>query len=287
MTSAYILPRVLNGLSFGALLFLVASGLTLTFGLMRTLNFAHGAFYLLGGYVALDVLGRAGSYWVGMAVALILVGLLGLVFERLLLHRFIGRELPQIIITVGLAFLISDQVLGHYGGAPRTPPRPPGLSGSFTVGAVTFPWFRLGLIVIALVVWAALWLLVNKTRTGAIIRAAVDDQEMARAVGLRVPVIFMLVFAFGAALAAFAGVWGGAFTGLAPGTELQILILALIVVVVGGLGSLNGALLAAAMVGLVDEFGKALFPELAFFTIFAPVALLLAVRPQGLLGKAA
>ncbi len=282
-----VLARGLNGLSFGALLFLVASGLTLTFGLMRTLNLAHGAFYLLGGYIALDVLRRSDSYWLGLGAALVAVGLLGLIFERLLLHRFIGRELPQIILTIGFAFLISDLVLGHYGGAPATPPRPPGLQGSFTVGQITFPWFRLGLIVIALLVWAGLWLLVNRTRTGAVIRAAVDDQEMARAIGVRVPLIFMVMFAFGAVLAAFAGVWGGAFTGLAPGEEFQILILALVVVVVGWLGSVNGALLAAALVGLVDEFGRALFPELAFFTIFAPVALLLAFRPRGLFGKVA
>ncbi len=287
MSTAETLSRLLNGLSFGSLLFLVASGLTLTFGLMRVLNLAHGAFYLLGGYLALDLLGRTDSYWVGMGGALVAVGLLGLAFERFLLHRFIGRELPQIIITVGLAFLISDLVLGYYGGAPRTPPRPPGLSGTFTAGDVTFPWFRLALIGIALLVWLSLWLLINKTRTGAMIRAAVDDQEMARAVGIRVPVIFMLVFGFGAVLASFAGVWGGAFTGLAPGEEFQILILALVVVVVGGLGSVNGCLLAAGLVGLVDEFGKALFPELAFFTIFAPVAVLLAVRPRGLFGKAA
>ncbi len=287
MDVAYIAPRVLNGLSFGALLFLVASGLTLTFGLMRTLNLAHGAFYLLGGYVALDLFGRTGSYWASTGASLVLVGLVGLVFERFLLHRFVGRELPQIILTIGFAFLLSDQMLGHYGGAPQTPPRPPGLSGTFTVDVVTFPWYRLALIGVALLVWLGLWLLVNRTRTGAMIRAAVDDQEMARAVGIRVPFIFMVVFAFGAALAAFAGIWGGAFTGLAPGTEFQILILAVVVVVVGGLGSVNGALLAAALVGLMDEFGKALFPELAFFTIFAPVAVLLAFRPRGLLGKAA
>lgn len=281
------LPRLLNGLSFGALLFLVASGLTLTFGLMRTLNLAHGAFYLLGGYLALDVLQRTGSYWAGLGAALIAVGLIGLIFERLLLHRFLGKELPQIIMTIGFAFFLSDLMLGYFGGAPRNPPRPPGLAGSFTFAGVTFPWFRLGLIFIALLVWFALWLLVNRTRTGAKIRAAVDDQDMARAVGIRVPVIFMTVFAFGSALAAFAGVWGGAFTGLEPGTEFQMLIMALVVVVVGGLGSVNGALLAAALVGLLDEFGKAYFPEFAMFTIFAPVALLLAFRPRGLLGKEA
>lgn len=283
---SWIAPRVLNGLSFGALLFLVSSGLTLTFGLMRTLNLAHGAFYLLGGYVALDLLSRTGSYWLSTGAALVIVGLLGLVFERLLLHRLLGRELPQIILTIGLAFLLSDAMLGYYGGATQTPPRPPGLSGVVRLGGITFPWFRLGLIVVALLLWIGLWVLVNKTTTGAKIRAAVDDEEMARAVGIKVRTIFMVVFALGAALAAFAGVWGGAFTGLAPGTEFQILIFAVVVVVVGGLGSVNGALLAAALVGLVDEFGKALFPELGYFTIFAPVALLLAFRPTGLFGRA-
>lgn len=281
------LPRIFSGLSFGALLFLVASGLTLTFGLMRTLNLAHGAFYLLGGYLALDLLARTGSYWLALGIAMTVVGLLGLLFERALLHRFVGKELPQIILTIGLAFMLSDLMLGYFGGAPRQPPRPPGLTGSFTIAGVTLPWFRLGLIAVALLVWVALWLLMNRTKTGARIRAAVDDQEMARAVGIRVPRIFMTVFAFGAALAAFAGVLGGAFTGLQAGTEFQMLILALIVVVLGGLGSVNGALLAAALVGLADEFGKAYFPELAMFTIFAPVAVLLAFRRRGLFGREA
>jgi branched-chain amino acid transport system permease protein len=280
------LARALNGLSYGALLFLVASGLTLTFGLMRTLNLAHGAFYLLGGYLALEVLQTTGSYWAGLGAAMVAVGLLGMLFERVLLHRFIGRELQQIIVTIGMAFFLSDVMLGYFGGAPQSPPRPPGLTSSLEIGGLTFPWFRVALIGIALLVWVGLWFLVNRTRAGAQIRAAVDDQEMARAVGIKVPLIFMVVFACGSALAAFAGVWGGAFTGLEPGTEFQMLIMALVVVVVGGLGSVNGALLAAALVGLVDEFGKALFPEFAMFTVFAPVAVLLAIRPQGLFGRA-
>jgi branched-chain amino acid transport system permease protein len=280
------LARILNGLSYGALLFLVASGLTLTFGLMRTLNLAHGAFYLLGGYLALEVFNSTGSYWAGLGAAMVAVGLLGMLFERVLLHRFIGRELQQIIVTIGLAFFLSDLMLGYFGGAPKSPPRPPGLTGSAEIASITFPWFRIGLIAIALLVWFGLWYLVNRTRAGAQIRAAVDDQEIARAVGIKVPLIFMVVFACGSALAAFAGVWGGAFTGLEPGTEFQMLIMALVVVVVGGLGSVNGALLAAAVVGLVDEFGKTLFPEFAMFTVFAPVALLLAIRPQGLFGRA-
>ncbi len=282
---ASLLSHVLNGLSFGSLLFLVASGLTLTFGLMRALNLAHGAFFLLGGYVALDLLGRTDSYWLAMLGAVVVVGLLGVAFERFLVHRVLHRELAQVVLTIGAAFVIADQILAYWGGRPVMPPRPPGLGGSVTIGDLTFPWFRLSLIVIALVVFVSLWLLINRTRVGAMIRASVDDEEMARSVGIRVPVLFMAVFGAGSALAAFAGVWGGAFTGLEPGGEFSILLLALVVTVVGGLGSVTGAFVAGLGVGLVDEFGKSLFPSFALFTIYAPVALLLAIRPRGLLGR--
>lgn len=283
---ASFVGHVLNGLSFGSLLFLVASGLTLTFGLMRTVNLAHGAFYALGGYVALDVLGRTDSYWIALVVTIVVVALLGVVFERSLLRRLEGAELPQVVLTVGVAFIIADQILGYYGGRTFTPPRPPGLAGVLRFGGVVFPTFRLVLILVAIAVWALLLLLLERTKTGAMVRAAVDDEPIARTVGIRVPRIFMAVFAAGSALAAFAGVWGGAFTGLSPGTEFEILLLALVVVVAGGLGSVTGALVAGLGVGLVDEFGKWLFPGFALFTVYAPVALLLAVRPSGLFGRA-
>jgi branched-chain amino acid transport system permease protein len=283
----WLISHVLNGLSFGALLFLLASGLTLTFGLLRSVNLAHGGFYLLGGYLGLDLAQRFGSYWLGLLFAVIAVGFVGLAVERGLLHRLRGQELPQIVLTIGVAFVISDQILAHYGGRPRTPPRPPGLEGVLTMGEVIFPWFRLALIAVALAVWAGFWLLLQRTRLGAMTRAAVDDGEMARGVGIPVPRVLGAMFALGAALAAFAGVWGGAFLGLAPGGEFNVLLLSLVVVVVGGLGSVNGALVGAGLVGLVNEFGRALFPELALFTIYAPVALLLAFRAQGLFGAAA
>lgn len=280
-----ILGHVLNGVSFGALLFLLASGLTLTFGLMRTVNLAHGAFYALGGYIALDVLRRTDQYWFAMAVGIVAATIVGILFERLALHKVLNKELPQIIITVGFAFLASDLVLAYYGGRPQSPPRPPGLDGVLRLENFAFPHFRLGLIVVAVLVWLGLHLLITRTRIGAMVRAAVDDEWIARSVGIRVPVIFVSVFGLGTALAAFAGVWGGAFTGLAPGSEFEILLLALVVTVVGGLGSVGGALIAAVGVGLLDEFGKWLFPSYALFTLYAPVAVLLALRPQGLFGK--
>lgn len=283
MTS--LVAHALNGLSFGSLLFLLASGLTLAFGLMRVLNLAHGAFYLLGGYLSLDLLARTGSYWLAMAGAVAAVGLLGVGFERLLVQRVRHEELAQVVLTVGAAFLIADQILAHYGGRPVAPPRPPGLEGTVSVAQITFPTFRLALIVVAAVVFALLWVLINRTTVGASLRAAVDDEQMARASGIRVPALFMAVFGAGSALAAFGGVLGGAFTGLDPGGEFSILLLALVVVVVGGLGSVSGAFVAALLVGLVDEFGKWLFPSFALFTLYAPVALLLAWRPTGLFGR--
>ncbi len=280
-----VLGHVLNGLSFGSVLFLLASGLTLTFGLMRTVNLAHGAFFALGGYIALDVLRRTDRYWFSLLVAIIAATVVGVLFERLALHRVLGKELPQIIITVGFAFLIADLLLAYYGGRPQSPPRPPGLDGVLRLENFAFPHFRLALIVLAVVVWLGLHLLITKTKVGAMVRASVDDEPIARSVGVKVPVIFVTVFGAGTALAAFAGVWGGAFTGLQPGSEWQILLLALVVVVVGGLGSVGGALIAALAVGLLDEFGKWLFPSFALFTLYAPVAVLLAIRPQGFFGK--
>lgn len=277
--------HVLNGLSFGALLFLLGSGLTLTFGLMRTINLAHGAFYALGGYIALEVGRRIGGYWLGLVVAVVVVALLGVVVEKYVLHRLLHRELPQIMATVGIAFVIGDLILWTWGGRPQSLPRPPGLEGILRIGDLVFPWYRLALIGLAVAVWFALQRTLGTTLTGARIRAAVDDEAIARSVGINVPVVFATTFAAGSGLAAFAGVWGGAFTGLSPGSEWDILLLALVVVVVGGLGSISGALVAALLVGLLDEFGKWLFPSFALFTLYAPVAVLLALRPQGLFGR--
>ena len=284
MTS--LVSHVLNGLSFGSLLFLVASGLTLAFGLMRALNLAHGAFYLLGGYLALDILQRTDSYLLAVVGAVAAVTLLGVAFERLLMHRVLQQELAQVVLTVGAAFLIADQILAYYGGRPTFPPRPPGLEGSISFAGITFPTFRLGLMLVAVLVFGALWVLIHRTKVGAQLRAAVDDEQMARASGVPVPALFMSVFGAGAGLAAFGGIWGGTLTGLEPGGEFTILLLALVVVVVGGLGSVSGAFAAALLVGLLDEFGKWLFPSYALFTLYAPVAVLLAIRPSGLFGKA-
>ncbi|WP_406280363.1 branched-chain amino acid ABC transporter permease [Embleya sp. NBC_00896] len=280
------LTHSVNGLAYGSLLFLVASGLTITFGLLRTVNLAHGAFYLLGGYLAYDLASNGTDYWLALLLGVLAAAAAGMVVQRLFLHRLAGRELPQIVLTLGVAYIIGDQILANYGGDPVAPQTPPGLEGPVTIGDWVFPKFRLAMIGVALLLAAFAGALLRFTPTGAKVRAAVDDEEIARAVGIRVPLIFLLVFGFGTGLAAFAGVWGGAFTSLSPDSGFEVLLLALIVVVVGGLGSIGGALTAAFAVGLIDQYGKVWFPEWALFTLYASVAALLAVRPRGLFGKA-
>lgn len=280
--------NLLNGLAFGSLLFLVASGLTITFGLMRTINLAHGAFYLLGGYFAFDLFERTDNYWLSLLLAVALTAALGMLMERFLLHRLLNQELPQIILTVGVALIVGDLLLAKYGGNPISPPVPAQLEGSLQLSdTMVFPKFRAFLIILALVLAALTVAFLRWSSVGAKVRAAVDDQDIARSIGIPVPIIFLLVFGAGTALAAFAGVWGGALTSLSPDAGFEVLLLALVVVVVGGLGSVPGALIAAFAVGLLDQFGRVLFPEWALFTVYAPVALFLAFRPTGLMGQVA
>jgi branched-chain amino acid transport system permease protein len=189
-------------------------------------------------------------------------------------------------MTIGFALIFQDLALLIWGGDPYTIPTPPMLSGAVRIGDLTFPVYRIFIVAIAIVIAAALWLALEGTRTGALIRAAVDDAEMAQGVGINVPTISLLIFALGAGLAALGGVIGGGFLGVYPGVDFEVLPYAFVVVIVGGLGSLPGAMVGSLLVGLLDNFGKALFPELSYFTLFAPMALILALRPTGLFGRA-
>lgn len=276
--------QILNGISLGMLLFLLAAGLSLIYGLMRILNLAHGSYYLLGTYVALSVVRATDSLLLAGVVAAAVVALLGIVMERLFLRRVPREELPQALLTFGWLLIVADVSLWIWGGTPETLPRPEALSQSLRIGPMVFPSYRLFVIAIGAVIGVALWLLQEKTKLGAMIRAAIDDAEIARATGINVSLLSTAVFALGAALAAAGGVIAGPLLGVYPGADFEILLLAFVVVIVGGLGSLKGAFFGALLVGLLDNFGKALFPELALFTIFAPMAFILAVRPTGLFG---
>ena len=285
MTTEFWITQTFNGLSYGALLFLLASGLSLIFGVMRIVNLAHGSYFLLGGYVGLSVVWRTHSFVVALLAGALAIALIGVGMERLFLRRLSGQTLGQVLMTIGFALIFQDLALLLWGGDPYSLPVPAPLQGVLTVGALRFPRYRLFIMVVAVVIGAALWLALDRTRAGAMIRAAVDDAEMAQGVGIRVPTISMGVFALGAALAALGGVIGGGFLGVYPGLDFEILPYAFVVVIVGGLGSLPGAMVGSLLVGLLDNFGKALFPELAYFTLFAPMALILALRPTGLFGR--
>jgi branched-chain amino acid transport system permease protein len=276
--------QVLNGVSFGMLLFLLAAGLSLIYGLMRILNLAHGSYYILGAYVALSVGRATGSLVLAAAAGTAAGVVLGIVMERVFLRRVPRDELPQALLTFGFLLIIGDLALWIWGGTPQTLPRPEWLSTSVRLGTLYFPAYRLFVIAVGVVVGVGLWLLQDYTRLGAMLRAAIDDPEIARTVGIKVPVLTTGVFAFGAGLAALGGIMGGPLLGVYPGADFEILLLAFVVVIIGGLGSLKGAFVGGLVVGLLDNFGKALFPELALFTIFAPMALILAVRPTGLFG---
>lgn len=278
--------QTLNGLTFAALLFLVSSGFTLIFGLMRIVNLAQGSLYLLGGYIGLSVIRGTGSYWLALLAGAVAVAVFGLVIERGLLRAVRGRPMSEILLTVGLSFIVADVALAVWGGDPITLDPPAAIGGRTELLGVTYPVFRLAVVALGIAVAVALWLLLERTRIGAVVRAGVDDREMAAALGINVKAVFSAVFALGALLAGLAGVVGGAYLGLYPGADTEILTYALVVVVVGGLGSLRGAALAALLVGLVYVFGQSLVPDLAYFVVFAPMALVLILRPQGLFGRA-
>lgn len=286
MGASFYLQQALNGLSFGALLFLLASGLTLIFGLMRVANIAHGSYYLLGAYVGLSVMRWTGVFPLAILAGGAAVALIGIVMQRWFLARFHQQTLPQVLLTMGFAFFFSDQALLVWGGDPQSIPVPKVLSGTLVIGTVYFPAYRLFVIGVGLCVFVGLWLLLERTRLGATVRAAVDDAEMARGLGINVGRVMTGVFALGAFLAAAGGVMGGAFLSIYPGADFDVLPLTFVVVIMGGLGSLKGALIGSLLVGLLDNFGKAMFPELSYFTLFAPMALILAVRPTGLFGRA-
>jgi branched-chain amino acid transport system permease protein len=279
------LIQAFNGISYGALLFLLGSGLSLIFGVMRIVNLSHGSYFLLGGYVALSVIWSTGSWLLAIPVAAVSIGLLGLVMERVFLRPLGFDPLRQVLLTVGFAFLFQQAALDIWTGNPFdiTPPRK--ITGSIVVGSLHLPLYRIFMIGVALAIGLALWLVMEKTRLGAIVRATVDDAQMARGVGIDTSLVSMLIFALGAFLAALGGVIGGAFVGVYPGLDFEMLPIAFAVVIIGGMGSLGGAAIGALLVGLADNFGKALFPEVSYFTLYAPMALILAVRPTGLFGR--
>jgi branched-chain amino acid transport system permease protein len=279
------LIQAFNGISYGALLFLVGSGLSLIFGVMRIVNLSHGSYFLLGGYVALSVIWTTGSWLLAIPVAATAIALVGLAMERIFLRPLGFDPLRQVLLTVGFAFLFQQATLDIWTGNNFDINPPEALSKSVVIGGIYFPLYRVFMIGTALAIGITLWLAMEKTRMGAVVRATVDDAQMARGVGIDTSRVSMFIFALGAFLAALGGVIGGGFLSVYPGLDFEILPLAFAVVIIGGMGSLGGAAIGAVLVGLADNFGKALFPEISYFTLYAPMALILAVKPTGLFGR--
>lgn len=278
--------QALNGISLGMLLFLLAAGLSLIYGLMRILNLTHGSYYLVGTYIGSTIIARTGSFALALLIAPLAMALVGALMERYFLRRFHLDELPQTLLTFGFLFIFADISLSLWGGDPILLDKPEAFSKSILIGNNFYPTYRLLLIAVGLAVAGCLWWLQDHTRLGGMLRAGVDDAETARAMGIDVSLLFTLVFALGAFLAALAGVLGGPIIGASAGTDFDVMLLAFVVVIVGGLGSLRGALVGGLIVGLLDNFGKIFFPEFALFTVFVPMAIILSFRPTGLFGRA-
>ena len=284
---SFWLIQTLNSLAFGAVLFTLAAGFSLIFGMMRIANLSHGAYFMLGAYVGLSVMAHGYHFWVAVLAAGVTVAAVGGIVERLVLRRLAGNNLSQVLATLGVAFVIADFSLWRWGGDPQQLSAPAALSGSAHVLGLAFPLYRLSMILFSIVIGVCLWLLLDKTRLGMMIRASVDDMQMARAIGIPASRLFSVVFCIGAALAGIGGVLAAPILSVYPGMDADMLPLALVVVILGGVGSLLGAFVGSFVIGCIYTFGQVLFPDLAYIVLFLPMVIILALRPRGLFGRIA
>ena len=291
------LNALFNGITLGSLYFLVASGFSLIFGLMRNVNLAHGSLYLLGGYVGYEIADLTGLWLLAFPAAFLVVGALGVLLQIFVFRRMEGQDLRQTLVTIGISIVMADLMLWIWGGDFYNIVPPDWLNGpmdTFFVTAVKrsgdlvflkYPLVRVVIFAASVAVGVGMWLLLNRTRIGMLIRAGVDDRDMLSATGARIQLVFVIVFAFGAGLAGIAGVVGGTFQSVAPGEDIRFLLASLVVVIVGGMGSISGAALGALLIGLAEQFGSVYFPTYAVVLTFLIMVLVLAFRPRGLMGR--
>jgi branched-chain amino acid transport system permease protein len=277
--------QTLNGVAYGMLLFLLSAGLSLILGMMNIANLAHGAFYLLASYIGYSIMRHTASFPLALAAGALTGLAIGFATERLFMRRLLGRTHSQVLVSIGIALILADATLVIWQGDPLTIRPPAFLARSIDLWVMRFPAYRLFIIVCGLLIAVGLNVVLRRTRLGAVIRASVDNQEMARAVGIDIEKVFMWTFGFGSLLAGFAGVMGAPYLSVYPGLDWELLPLTLVVVIVGGIGSINGAIVGSLILGLLDNYGRALFPDLAYFTLFVPMIIILAFRPGGLLPR--
>ena len=277
--------QLLTGLAYGMLLFMMATGLTIIFGLLNVVNLAHGALFMVGGYIALTFVKNYTNFWIALILTVAVMAILGIIIERFLLNRMYGKEFEQVLLTFGLIFVLSDAAKWIWGSSPQAIPIPPALNGSIRIGDIAFPEYRLFVVIVGCVFALILWYLEARTRIGAIVRAGVDDREMLGALGINFKLVFSCVFAFGAAMAGLSGALGAPILGLYVGMDGHILILSLVIVVIGGLGTWKGAFVGAILVGMIDTLGRIWFPQISMAIIFALMVIVLLIKPSGLFGK--
>lgn len=277
--------QTLNSLALGGVLFLLASGFSLIFGLMRIANLTHGGLFMLGAYLGVSILKVVPNLWVAALLSGLAVALFGGLLEKLILRKLAGNVLGQVLVTLGVAYIIADACLLIWGGDPIPLQTPAFLQQPLRVAGFAFPAYRIAVVVLAVLVGITLFFIMEKTRLGAMIRAGVDDMQMARAVGIPVSRLFTIVFCLGAGLAGAGGVIGGPIMSAYPGLDSDMLPLALIVVILGGVGSLIGAFVGSFIIGFVYTFGVALLPQLAYVILFLPMIFVIAFRPRGLFGR--
>jgi branched-chain amino acid transport system permease protein len=291
------LSAVLNGITLGGLYFLVASGFTLIFGLMRNVNLAHGSLYLLGGYVGYGISVSTGSWVLSFIVAFVAVALVGVLLQVLVFRRMEGQDLRQTMVTIGLSIVFADLMLWAFGGDFYQIETPAWLFGPVETPLVSavrpsgetvylqYPLVRLVIFLAAVAIGVAMWLALNRTRIGMTVRAGVDDRDILAATGVQIQLVFVLVFALGAGLAGIAGVVGGTFQSISPGDDTRFLLASLVVVIVGGMGSIPGAALGALLIGLAEQLGSVYIPTYAIVVTFLIMVVVLALRPEGLLAR--
>jgi branched-chain amino acid transport system permease protein len=291
------LNAILNGITLGGLYFLVASGFTLIFGLMRNVNLAHGSLYLFGGYVGYAISASTGSWVLSFVIAFLAVALVGVLLQIVVFRRMEGQDLRQTMVTIGLSIVFADLMLWAFGGDFYQIQTPSWLIGPVQLPLITavrssgdpvylqYPLVRLVILAASVVIGVAMWLALNRTRIGMIVRAGVDDRDILAATGVQIQVVFVLVFALGAGLAGIAGVVGGTFQSISPGEDTRFLLASLVVVIVGGMGSITGAALGAVIIGLAEQLGSVYIPTYAIVVTFLIMVLVLALRPQGLLAR--
>ena len=276
--------QTLNSFSLGALLFLLSSGFALIFGLMRVVNLMHGSLFMIGAYIAAVATHKGSGLVIAAVLAAVTTAVVGGVIERLILRRLSGNSQGQVLATLGLSFIAADFCLIVWGGDPIPVETPAMFQASLQFLGFSFPTYRMVVVAIAVVVGGLLYWLLERTRLGAMIRASVDDMQMARAVGIRASALFTIVFCLGALLAGLGGAIGGPIFSAYPGLDADMLPLALIVVILGGVGSLVGTFVSSFIIGFLYTFGTALVPDLAYVILFLPMVVVIAFRPTGLFG---